>query len=107
MPTLETIISKNIELRKLKVALKSQLQENQISFPELEIIFIVNEQKETSPTFLADYLYIERATISRLLKLLYEKSLITYTNDSVDRRKVYVAVSKKGASIIKAINKAI
>jgi len=104
MPTLESLIHKNIDVRKSKAIFISLLNKYGIIYGELEIMFTIEKYKETSPSVIAEYLYSERATISRGLKSLEEKSLITYNYDKLDRRKVFVTLSKQGASIINSIN---
>jgi len=50
MPKLETIFNKNIEARKLRASLKSELHANKMSYPELEVLFFINQHEETNPS---------------------------------------------------------
>ncbi len=105
MATLENIISKNIEARKLKSLVKTFLKTNDINFAELEVMYYINHHKEANPSEIANHLCSERATISRCLRTLNEKSLITYNYDAGDKRMVFVTLSNNGIALFKNINK--
>lgn len=107
MSTLKSIIRKSIDARTSNAAIRSLLDKYEINYSELEVMFAIHEYTEVSPSYIAEYLCSERAKISRVLKSLENKSLIIYRNDNVDRRKVFVTLSKQGASMTKSINKAL
>lgn len=105
MPTLESIIYQNIETRKLRSQLKNELENKKHTYLELEILWYINEKKETSPSLIAKHLHHERAAISRGLKLLNDKSLLKYTYSEQDRRTVFVNLSSKGKTVVKSFEK--
>ena len=103
MPNLEKIVKASIEARKLRTSLQAVLKSRNLSYAELEVLYVIGAGPKITPSDIATSLSQERATISRCIKVLAAKSLINYDYDTEDRRTVFVSVSRKGKNLLNSL----
>ena len=96
MLAIEKTIKAKLRYKQLVNEISNHLDNSDITYNELEVLYIINKYKQTQPSKIADELAQERASISRILKDLLDRDLIKYVHSTQDRRKVYVSLSKKG-----------
>ena len=100
---LDQVVKTNINARELRKSIAEKLNQNGVTYGELEILFTLSKKLLAQPSEISSYLHIEPAIVSRKLKLLHDKNLITFTHDTEDRRRVYVKFTKQGKRITKSI----
>jgi len=105
MTQIEKAIKSSSKARRYRLQFAQELHKHDLSYLQLECLHEINKARY-QPSHLADNLSLERASVSRVLKELDDKKLITYIRDTVDRRNVYVEISKKGKSILNSIETA-
>ncbi len=98
-----------VKARKLRKQCLSHIKKQNVSFNELEILYLIKCHEGITPAKISQILYIEPAIVSRKLKILSDKKLVVYKQNKEDRRVVNLSVSGKGKrlviSILKAMNK--
>ncbi len=100
---LDAVVNTSIKARALRQSMVELLSSHHLVFGELEILHMLKNKKSLQPTEIAERLHQERATVSRVIKQLFHKNLITYTNDLEDRRRVYVKITRKGSQVINSV----
>ena len=101
MHAIEKIIKAKLKYKQLVHELSSTLRKNEISYSELEVLYTIGKYKEVQPSKIAEDLFQERASISRILKDLHNRNLIKYIHSKQDRRKVTISLSKEGTQVLR------
>ena len=104
MKILENVVRQSIEARKLRSSLQASLLSSKLGFSAVEVLYAISIKEEITPSDIASYLFCERATVSRTLRELGEKSLINQRYDTEDRRKAFVKLSPKGIKQLAAFS---
>ena len=105
MTKLEKAVKSSLNARSYRLQFAQELPKHGLTYIQLECLYEIRKAK-CQPSYIADKPFHERASVSRVLKELDGKKLISYTHDTVDRRKVYVEISNKGKSILDLIEAA-
>ena len=100
MLAIEKTIKAKLRYKQLVHEISNHLDNSGITYSELEVLYIINKHKQTQPSKIADELFQERASVSRILKDLFDRNLIKYIHSTQDRRKVSVSLSKKGSQAL-------
>lgn len=66
------------------------------SLTESQILFIVNQHKKTTATDINKILKLDEGYLSRIIKKLISKSLLTKEQSSTDKRYFEIRLTKKG-----------
>lgn len=98
------LIYKNtINSRNSRRELSPILAEYDLVYGEFEILFLLSNDQPLRPSRIGIIINCEPASISRLIKILFQKSLITYNHGIEDRRQVLIELTKDGNSLIKSV----
>lgn len=100
MLAIEKTIKAKLKYKQLVHEMADSLDSSGITYSELEVMYIINKHQQTQPSKIADELFQERASVSRILKDLFDRDLIKYVHSTQDRRKVSVSLSKKGSQLL-------
>ncbi|MGS2741835.1 MarR family winged helix-turn-helix transcriptional regulator [Sinomicrobium sp. M5D2P17] len=76
--------------------LEKTLLNTDYSLTESQILFIVNEQKKTTATDINKVLKLDEGYLSRIIKKLISKSLLTKEQSSSDKRCFEIKLTEKG-----------
>jgi DNA-binding MarR family transcriptional regulator len=91
--------------RAMKRRVLAKLQSESISFAQIGLLFMIDENGSVISKDLATRMQISRSAIAQLLDGLSELGFITRTEDKKDRRIVHIGLSKKGKGKIKDLEK--
>ena len=94
------------DARKYRVQYSQELRKYGLSYTQLECLYEISKAK-CYPSHIANNLFHQRATISRVVKELGKKRLVSYHDDIVDRRQVHVEITNKGKSLLSLIEAAL
>lgn len=72
-----------------------------LTFPQRTLLRLIGRFPGITPGALADYLHLDRGTLSGLLRGLDERGLIERTIDPKDRRRIQTHVTARGAALIR------
>ena len=97
------IVASTIKTRQARKQLSQVLSTSGLIYGEFEILYILFNDQPQQPSKIGANLCCEPAAVSRLIKLLSQKNLITYEHDDNDRRQVFVRLTKSGNSKIKSV----
>lgn len=100
---IKTIIKARI-YRKIIV---EHLKETQVTYNEIEVISIVERNRNVKLTQLALLTGQRLSTLSRVVSSLDKKSLIKTTQNKSDARAMNITLSKKGAELLHTVRKKI
>ncbi len=103
----DRIFNTAIKARKTRKPCLEFIRQYGVSFNELEILNVIFLKKSMTPAEISDALYIERAIVSRKLKILVDKNLVTYKPNALDRRMVDIEITKEGKKLTKLLLKTI
>ena len=92
-----------VKARKLRKLCLSHIKEQNVSFNELEILYLIMRQDEITPAKISRDLFIEPAIVSRKLKILGDKKLVLYKQNKQDRRVINLSISEKGKRLVNTI----
>lgn len=81
---------------------EKQINKKNLLTTKVRILFLIDEYKSVSPTFLIDRLYIAKSNIALFCKQLMLEGLISSSQDSIDRRIVYYCLTQKGKEFLKS-----
>lgn len=95
----------SITTRGLRKRLSKTLADCDLVYGEFEILYMLKNKVPNHPSQIGEALRCEPAGISRILRSLIHKDLVTYVNDKDDRRKVFVGLTDKGKNKIEAFLK--
>jgi len=76
--------------------LEKTMLNSDYSLTESQILFIVNEQKKTTATQINKLLKLDEGYLSRIIKKLISKSLLTKEQSPVDKRCFEIKLTTKG-----------
>ncbi|WP_062052892.1 MarR family winged helix-turn-helix transcriptional regulator [Aquimarina longa] len=68
------------------------------------LILIIIDKNELTQTELADLIFKDYASITRILNLMIQKEYIIKTTNKNDRRKTKIKITQKGINTIKMLN---
>ena len=102
---IDNLINSAIQSRSLRRTAANTLHTSDLSYGEFEVLYTLKQQPSAQPSEIAGYLVHEPASVSRMLKSLLQKSLINYSYDMADRRKVYVDITASGKKKLDSISK--
>ncbi len=92
-----------VKARKLRKQCLLHIKKHNISFNELEILFLIMRKEDITPAKISRDLYIEPAIVSRKLKILSDKRMVQYKQNKKDRRVVNLSISEKGKRLVNSI----
>ena len=97
------IIASTIKTRQARKLLSKTLSASSLLYGEFEILYFLSNEKPQQPSKIGAHLCCEPAAVSRLIKLLSQKKLITYEHDDDDRRQIFVSLTKSGDAAMKSV----
>ena len=100
---LKEIYTETIKSRGLRKILNRKLTEHELIYGEFEILFMLFKQNKYSslqPSKISSALKCEPAAVSRLIKSLHKKNLVSYEHGDHDRRQVLVGLTDEGSTKI-------
>lgn len=93
----------SIKTRDLRKRLSKYLADLDLVYGEFEILYMLNNKLPHQPSQIGKGLSCEPAGVSRILRSLLFKNLVTYINDKHDRRKVLVGLTNRGKIKIESV----
>jgi len=102
---LATVYTSNIDSRILRKSIATPLAIKAIIYGEFEVLYLLSDNERTQPSIIGRALECEPASISRTIKQLHLKKLISYDYSSDDRRKIYIKITNKGSALIESLSK--
>ena len=93
---LDDLINVSRKSRKMRKQFAEYLDDYNLSYSEIEVIYVLGNNAQMHPSDIATYLEHERANVSRIIKELHGKNLVDYIRENSDRRKVTVEITNKG-----------
>lgn len=79
--------------------------DNEVSIAQMSVLFMLREHGPIMGKDLATKMHISRSAVTQLVEGLVESGYVTRKEDAKDRRNIYLSVSKKGVTKIKALDK--
>lgn len=79
--------------------LEKTMLNSDYSLTESQILFIVHQQKKTTATDINKILNLDEGYLSRIIKKLISKSLLTKKQSAVDKRCYEIMMTKKGIKV--------
>jgi len=79
--------------------LEKTMLNSDYSLTESQILFIVHQQKKTTATDINKILNLDEGYLSRIIKKLISKSLLTKKQSPVDKRCYEIMMTKKGIKV--------
>ena len=76
--------------------LEKTMLNSDYSLTESQILFIVNQQKVTTATHINKLLKLDEGYLSRIIKKLISKSLLTKQQSPIDKRSFEIKMTSKG-----------
>jgi len=102
---IDHVISMIREARAIRQKVDRGLHAYALSFNEFELLYVLNIDKEVTPTAISKLMGQSASTVSRILTSLSEKGLIIIGPSHEDRRKVSVVMSQEGYDLFVASEK--
>ena len=81
---------------------EKQMNKKNLLTTKVRILFLIDEYKTISPTFLIDRLYVAKSNIALFCKQLLLEGLITSSQDLIDKRIIYYCLTPKGKEFLKS-----
>jgi DNA-binding MarR family transcriptional regulator len=81
---------------------EKQMNKKNLLTTKVRILFLIDEYKSVSPTFLIDRLYVAKSNIALFCKQLLLEGLITSSQDLIDKRIIYYCLTPKGKEFLKS-----
>lgn len=100
-----TKVCRNLNNEFVKSIIKNL--EVDFSHQHFAVLKLLEENKHLYITEFVDILSITKPQMTALIEKLIQMGLVNRTNDSKDRRKIYISATKKGSLITAKINKAV
>ncbi len=92
--------------RKIRNKISESVQLYSLSFNEFEVLYVLSGQKESTPSKISEAMGQGSSTVSRILRSLCDKQLITLDTNHIDRRNITVKLTVRGEQLYaKSINK--
>lgn len=79
---------------------RRMVREIGLSFPQRTLLRLIGRSSGITPGELAEYLHVDRGTLSGLLRGLDERGLIERSIDSLDRRRIRTHLTALGESMV-------
>ncbi|WP_400244332.1 MarR family winged helix-turn-helix transcriptional regulator [Niallia sp. JL1B1071] len=99
----QNFITFTASVHQLKHALTSDLRPKNLTPIQYSILEYISVNQPVIPSDISECQQISMPNISRELKKLTEKDLITKHADEKDRRKQYIVLSKEGKAIMDSV----
>ena len=81
---------------------EKQINKKNLLTTKVRILFLIDEYKTVSPTFLIDRLYVAKSNIALFCKQLLLEGLISSSQDLIDKRIIYYCLTQKGKEFLKS-----
>lgn len=81
---------------------EKQMNKKNLLTTKVRILFLIDEYKTVSPTFLIDRLYVAKSNIALFCKQLLLEGLISSSQDLIDKRIIYYCLTPKGKEFLKS-----
>lgn len=81
---------------------EKQMNKKNLLTTKVRILFLIDEYKTVSPTFLIDRLYVAKSNIALFCKQLMLEGLISSSQDLIDKRIIYYCLTQKGKEFLKS-----
>ncbi len=81
---------------------EKQMNKKNLLTTKVRILFLIDEYKTVSPTFLIDRLYVAKSNIALFCKQLMLEGLISSSQDLIDKRIIYYCLTQKGREFLKS-----
>ena len=85
--------------------MRPKLREYGITEPQWRVMRVINDRGATDATGLAGVGLLHAPSVTRILKELEARNLITRERDANDRRRTLVALSPEGRDVVKTISR--
>lgn len=85
--------------------MRPKLREHNITEPQWRVLRVLNDRGATDATCLSDVSLLHGPSVTRILKDLEERKLVTREPDVNDRRRALVALTADGREIVKLISR--
>ncbi|WP_234032646.1 MarR family winged helix-turn-helix transcriptional regulator [Paenibacillus faecalis] len=66
---------------------------------QYQVLGLIHHFERCTSTFLADFLFVGKSSITSIINRLAERNLVERTRDSTDRRVVYLTLTEEGRSV--------
>ena len=93
---LEELFKTTIQTRALRREIVKELKLNDLSYGEFEILYLLRDNHPLQPSVIVAELNQEPWTVSRMISSLQDKFLISYYNNTEDKRRVFVSITMEG-----------
>jgi DNA-binding MarR family transcriptional regulator len=87
------------EVWKLGEAMVREEIGEQLTTDQLYILRYINQKQKVTSTELADVFCVQKSAITAMIARLAEKGLISRTQDSADRRIIYLTLTEEGKEL--------
>ncbi|MBT2187377.1 MarR family winged helix-turn-helix transcriptional regulator [Sphingobium nicotianae] len=85
--------------------MRPKLREYNITEPQWRVMRVINDRGATDATGLAEVGLLHAPSVTRILKDLEDRKLVTRELDANDRRRTLVALTPEGREIVKVISR--
>lgn len=82
--------------------LRPVLREHNVTEPQWRVLRVIAERVSTDATGLAEVGLLHAPSVTRILKELDERGLITREADAEDRRRIMIALTPEGRELIRS-----
>ena len=83
----------------------SELSTDEISIAQMGLLIFLNDNQPIMGKDVATDMHISRSAVTQLVDGLYDKGLITRTEDPDDRRGTHISLTKSGSAKLRMLNK--
>lgn len=101
--SLKTFARASIDLRKSRKVIAELLKAHNVGYGEFEILYLLKDKQLTQPSHIVAELSHDSAAVSRILSNLHLNNYISYNNDVLDRRRVFVQITDDGEELINTL----
>jgi len=85
--------------------MRSKLRENDITEPQWRVLRVINDRGAADATALAHVGLLHAPSVTRILKDLEMRNLISRQADANDRRRSFVALTPEGREVVKDVSR--
>lgn len=97
------IINTVINARRLRRLTSDLLRDAELSYGELETLYILHRNDHIQPTRIATITHSKSSSLSRVLHKLSAKNLVHLETNHVDRRNVIVNITPEGLNLLDSL----
>ena len=97
--SVDQIISIIQKARKIRQKVSESIQFYSLSFNEFELLYVLTLVNECTPSKLSSVMGQGNSTVSRVLRTLCDKQLITLNTNHIDRRNISVRLTMRGQQL--------